>query len=182
MEKMLLHACCGPCSIYPSKFLRSQGRNFTLYHFNPNIHPYQEFKRRLATLRDFAEAEGLPLSVDKSYDLEGFLQRALAEPVSRCHYCYRARLDRAAEYAKEEGYSAFSTTLLGSPYQDHEEIKKAGLEAAERHNVEFAYFDWRDGFSECTAVSTARGMYRQPYCGCIFSERDRYEKKRRQHA
>ncbi len=181
MKSILLHACCGPCSIYPSGFLQENGYQPELYYFNPNIHPYQEFKRRLAALHDFAQVEKLPLIVDKNYDLEVFLRGALAEPELRCYYCYRIRMRKTAEYAKNNGYDSFSSTLLGSPYQRHEDIKKAAEEAAGLYGVKFSYFDFRDGFSICTKVSREREMYRQAYCGCIFSERDRYEKKRKEN-
>lgn len=114
---ILLHACCGPCSCYPTKELTAEGHTFTMYYFNPNIHPYKEFKRRLNTLREFCEARHYPLVADKSYPLEDTLRGMLSEPTVRCAYCYRVRLEMAARYAKEHGFDAFSTTLLVSPYQ-----------------------------------------------------------------
>lgn len=178
-DKMLLHACCGPCSIYPSHHLREIEQAFALYFFNPNIHPHREFKKRLLTLREFCELEKLELIVDKSYPLEDFLRNALAEPKSRCYYCYKVRMLKTAEYAKEQGFTSFASTLLGSPYQQHEEIKKLAQEASDIFDIEFRYFDFRQGFAWGTQVSKDREMYRQGYCGCIFSERDRYEKKKK---
>lgn len=175
--KLLLHACCGPCSIYPSELLNSENVDFTLYFFNPNIHPYQEFKKRLRTLREFAEAEKIKLVVDKSYPLEEFLQNALNEPEKRCYYCYRARMRQTAKFAAENNFDAISTTLLGSPYQMHESIKEACFEAAEMYGVGFEYYDFKSGFFDGAEISKQRGMYRQSYCGCVMSERDRYEKK-----
>jgi predicted adenine nucleotide alpha hydrolase (AANH) superfamily ATPase len=177
--KLLLHACCAPCSIFPSGFLRGEKRDFALYFFNPNIQPYQEFKRRLAALREFAAADGLELVVDKSYPLEEFLASALCEPILRCHYCYRLRMRKTAEFAADNGYGAFSTTLLGSPYQRHDEIACFARAAAEEFGARFEYYDFRPGFCEGAQISRERLIYRQPYCGCVFSERDRYEKKRK---
>lgn len=179
VDKMLLHACCGPCSIYPVELLRGLDSEFSLFFFNPNIHPYQEFKRRLRTLREFCEEERLRLIVDKSYPLEDFLKCSLQEKVSRCHYCYKVRMFKVAQYAKENGFTSFSATLLGSPYQDHDYIKKIAQEAADIFEVRFEYFDFRSGFAKGAEISKAKDMYRQSYCGCIFSERDRYEKRKK---
>lgn len=174
---ILLHVCCGPCSIYPILSLTKQGHSFTLYNYNPNIHPYKEFKRRLATLREYAESMKYKLIVDKGYPLEECLRGMLEEPTVRCAYCYRIRLESAARYAKENGYDAFSTTLLVSPYQKHDLIIQIANEAAQKYQIDFYYEDFREGYQEGVEISLRREMYRQPYCGCIFSERDRYEKK-----
>ena len=178
---ILLHVCCGPCSIYPTKHLTAEQHNFTLYYFNPNIHPYKEFKKRLNTLRDYCQLKHYKLIVDKSYPLEKTLTGMLQEPTVRCAYCYRVRLEKAAEYAKAHGFDAFSSTLLVSPYQRHELIKTTAQAAAEKYAMPFYYEDFRTGYQEGAEISLRLGMYRQPYCGCVFSERDRYEKKPRIH-
>ena len=113
--KLLLHACCGPCACYPAEKLLVDGKAFDILYFNPNIHPYKEFKRRLNALRELCEKKRYKLIVDKSYPLETCVQGMLDEPVIRCAYCYRVRMRYAAQYAKENGYDAFSTTLLVSP-------------------------------------------------------------------
>jgi epoxyqueuosine reductase len=174
---ILLHACCGPCSIYPTKKLAEDGNNFTVYYFNPNIHPYKEFKHRLNTLREYCQLKKYKLVVDKSYPLEQCLQGMLSEATVRCAYCYRTRLEAAAIYAKENGFEAFSTTLLVSPYQKHALIKTIAQEASQKYAIPFYYEDYRLGYQEGVDVSLELEMYRQPYCGCVFSERDRYEKK-----
>lgn len=174
---ILLHVCCGPCSIYPTKHLGEEGKNFTLYYFNPNIHPYREFKKRLNTLREYCQLKRYKLVADKSYPLEQTVAGMLNEQGVRCAYCYRVRLEKAAEYAKANGYDAFSSTLLVSPYQKHEMIKATALAAAQKYDIPFYYEDFRTGYQEGAEISIRLGMYRQPYCGCIFSERDRYEKK-----
>jgi predicted adenine nucleotide alpha hydrolase (AANH) superfamily ATPase len=176
-ERLLLHACCGPCAITPTEWLRGAGLDFTLYFFNPNIQPYQEFKRRLSALRMWAAAAGAELLVDDAYPLEEFLASALAAPGERCLYCYRLRLGRAAEFAAGNGFAAFTSTLLGSPYQDHAALLSAGQAAAARAAVYFAYYDFRPGFYAGAEKSRQLGLYRQGYCGCVFSERDRYRKK-----
>lgn len=180
--RMLLHVCCGPCSVYPVKYLQTEHPEYELtgYFYNPNIHPYKEFIRRLDTLQTFAEKIGLAnLIIDDSYTLEEFLQAALAAPGGRCTYCYELRMCQTARYAKEHGFDCFSTTLLVSPYQQHELIVAAAEKAAAAESVRFQYLDFRPGYQEGVTISRELEMYRQPYCGCVFSERDRYCKPRK---
>lgn len=176
---ILMHVCCGPCSCYPTKHLQEAGQDFTLLFYNPNIHPYKEFKHRLNTLREFCQLKKYKLVVDKSYPLEECVRGMLDEPTVRCAYCYRVRMEYAARYAKENGFDAFSTTLLVSPYQKHDLLKEIAQTAAEKYDIPFYYEDFRTGYQEGVEISLALEMYRQPYCGCVFSERDRYEKKKK---
>ena len=175
--KLLLHACCGPCACYPAEKLLADGKAFDILYFNPNIHPYKEFKRRLNALRELCEKKRYKLIVDKSYPLEDCVRGMLAEPTIRCAYCYGVRMRYAARYAKENGYDAFSTTLLVSPYQKHELIIQMAEEAAKEFDIPFYYEDFRAGYQRGVDISLELELYRQPYCGCVFSERDRYEKK-----
>lgn len=175
--KILLHTCCGPCSIFPTMRLADEGHEFSLYYFNPNIHPYKEFKRRLNTLREYALLKKYTLIVDKNYPLEECVRGMLDEPTVRCAYCYRVRLEKTAIYAKENDFEAFSTSLLVSPYQKHDLIKLIAEEIAAKVGIPFYYEDYRNGYQEGVDVSKELEMYRQPYCGCVFSERDRYEKR-----
>ena len=179
--KLLLHACCGPCACYPTEKLVGEGQDLTILYFNPNIHPYKEFKQRLSTLREFCEKKQLPLIFDKAYPLEETLRGMCAEPL-RCTYCYRVRMEYAAKMAKEQGFDAFSTTLLVSPYQKHELIKKIAQEAGEKYGIPFYYEDFRPGYQRGVDISLELGLYRQQYCGCVFSERDRYEMKKQPKA
>ena len=172
--KLLLHACCGPCACYPTKMLKSQDVDFTLLYYNPNIHPYKEFKRRLSALRELAEKQDYRLIIDKTYPLEECVKGMLKEPIVRCAFCYRMRLRYTAKYAADHGFTAFSTTLLYSPYQKHELIVQTAKAAEEEFGVEFYYQDWRPYYQEGVDISLTLGLYRQPYCGCVFSERDRY--------
>ena len=172
--KLLLHVCCGPCACYPTRVLAEQGADFTLLYYNPNIHPYKEFKRRLSELRELAEKQDYRLIIDKTYPLEECVKGMLEEPGVRCAFCYRMRLRYTAKYAADHGFTAFSTTLLYSPYQKHDLVVKAAKAAAEEFGVAFYYQDWRPHYQEGVDISLALRLYRQPYCGCVFSERDRY--------
>ena len=166
--KLLLHACCGPCACYPTEKLTRDGVDFSILYFNPNIHPYKEFKQRLSTLREFCEKKEYDLIINKSYPLEECLRGMLHEyeiGSVRCAYCYRVRLRYAAQFAKEHGYDAFSTTLLVSPYQKHELIKREAQAAAAEFGIPFFYEDWRGGYQRGVDISLELGLYRQQYCG-----------------
>jgi predicted adenine nucleotide alpha hydrolase (AANH) superfamily ATPase len=170
----LIHICCANCAIYPVKMLREQGHSLTGFFFNNNIHPYQEFARRLDTVRDYAEQVSLPVVYDERYLLEDFLGQVGLSPKTRCDYCYRSRMEETARKAIEEGFDAFTTSLLYSRYQQHEKIRTLGEELARSYGIPFLYQDFRTGWREGIDISKAMGLYRQQYCGCIYSEKDRY--------
>lgn len=175
--RTLLHICCGPCAIYPVDLLREQGHQLTGYFCNPNIHPYTEWLKRRETLAGYAARVDLPTIFDEDYDLEEFLRSVVHREVHRCSFCYGLRLRRAAAVARRGNFDAFSTTLLVSPYQKHELIREIGVAVGEEYGIPFNYVDFRSGFKDATAKSRELQMYRQQYCGCIYSERDRYHKK-----
>jgi predicted adenine nucleotide alpha hydrolase (AANH) superfamily ATPase len=177
MMKIFLHVCCAPCAVYPFFRLREQGMAPTGYFYNPNIHPYQEYKKRLDTVREFSLRVGLDVLYRDGYDLDEFLTLAAGKGVHRCEHCYRMRLDAVGRAAREKGFSLFTTTLLYSKYQKHDLIAGVAREAAAEHRIEFFYEDFRQGWREGIFESKAMGLYRQQYCGCIYSERDRYRKK-----
>ena len=172
---ILLHICCGPCSLYPLATLRTAGHNVTGFFYNHNIHPYQEYARRLGAVREMAEHEELALIMRNDYDLEGFLANVAHSPESRCSYCYTSRMRATAAAAAEHGFEAFSASLLYSRYQRHEEIRELGEQAAREYGVAFHYEDFRPGWQEGIRLSKELGLYRQQYCGCIYSEKERYQ-------
>ena len=174
---VLLHLCCGPCTIFPLTALREQGFAVQGYFHNPNIHPFREFKQRLATLEDLARRTSLPVEYEREYGLREYLRRVVFHEEDRCPLCYRMRLAATAKKARELGAEAFSTTLLYSRYQRHETIRALGEELARQFGVPFYYEDFRVGWQEGIDASLEMGLYRQPYCGCIYSEQERYDKK-----
>ena len=179
---LLLHMCCGPCSCYPVKLLREQGIEPTGYFFNPNIHPYKEWDMRLKAAEEFAARSEMKIITDKHYMLRDFLRRALAaEQVEngRCRMCYTWRLEETARYAAENGFDAFTSTLFYSIYQQHELMKETAEHFAKVYGVKFHYEDFRPGWQEGIDMSVEMGLYRQPYCGCIFSEEERYSRELR---
>jgi predicted adenine nucleotide alpha hydrolase (AANH) superfamily ATPase len=170
---LLLHVCCGPCMTVVHETLSGEGFTVTGYFYNPNIHPWKERERRLTALSEYASDRGIPLDVDNGYPLEENL-RMLLDAENRCSACFQDRLSATAARASQLGIPGFSTTLSVSPYQDQALIRLAGSAAGELHGVEFVYRDFRDLYRESVRLSREAGMYRQPYCGCVFSERDRY--------
>ena len=179
---LLLHMCCGPCSCYPVKVLREQGIEPTGYFFNPNIHPYKEWDMRLKAAEEFAARSEMKIITDKHYMLRDFLRRALAaEQVEngRCRMCYTWRLEETARYAAENGFDAFTSTLFYSIYRQHELMKETAEHFAKVYGVKFHYEDFRPGWQEGIDMSMEMGLYRQPYCGCIFSEEERYSRELR---
>ncbi len=179
--KILLHLCCGPCTIFPLRILREGGAEVHGFFYNPNIHPYQEFQRRLQTLEDFAAAVGLPLTVLRSYDLEDFLRLVVYREAERCRFCYALRLQATARLAQEQGFDAFSSTLLYSRYQQHDRIREIGRQIGREAGIPFHYADFRLGWREGIEEAKRLGMYRQQYCGCIYSEKDRYYRQGKAH-
>ena len=176
MERVLLHICCAPCSVRCIDTLRSEGIEPVGYWYNPNIHPYTEYRNRKETLIAHAAAVGLRLEINNAYALRPFLRAVYPDFANRCETCYRLRLDETARYAAEHGFEAFTTTLLISPYQNHELIVHVAEEAAQKHGVSFLYRDFRPSFREGQEFAREQSYYMQKYCGCIFSEEERYRK------
>jgi len=176
-RKLLLHACCAPCTIYPLERLIRSGWQVTVYFYNPNIHPFTEFETRFEALREYCDSQNTPLIADADYDVYDFVRRAGIDDGARCRACYRMRLGQTIRRAVQDGFDAATTTLLFSVYQDHEAIRGLGEELSHDTGVDFYYEDFRPGWDEGQRLSRNLGVYRQKYCGCIFSEQNRYEKK-----
>ena len=171
--KVLLHICCAPCTLYPLDALRREGAAVTGFFYNPNIHPSEEYGRRLEALRDYARAADLDLRVRDEYGLVPFLREVVFHEADRCRRCYSLRLAEAAREAAALGADAFTTTLLYSVYQDHETVRRIGEEQGRRAGVAWLYRDFRAGWKEGVRRSRELGLYRQKYCGCIYSEMER---------
>lgn len=174
--KILLHICCAPCAIYPIKILRMEDFDIMGFFYKHNIHPYMECIRRLETLQSYAATIDLDVIYQEGYDLEGFLQNAVFRESERCSYCYYERLRSTALMAKRGKFDYFSTTLLYSKFQKHDKLKSIGEEIGKSVGVRFYYQDFRTGWKEGVEASKRLGLYRQQYCGCIYSEKERYFK------
>lgn len=177
--RILLHCCCGPCAIFPVQALQAKGHEVTGFFYNPNIHPYKEYEKRLENFLIFAHQAGIKTLVKDDYDLDGFLRLAAGRESQRCIYCYEMRLRETAREAREQGYDGFCTSLLVSPYQNQENIMATGRAAGSAWGIPFYEEDFRPGYRTGVQASKDMGLYRQPYCGCIYSERDRYRKEKK---
>jgi len=176
MTTILVHACCGPCATYVVKHLQEQGFYVTLYWYNPNIHPYREHQRRLEAIQQYSQITGVPLIMQEGYDMIRYFREVVGHESERCADCYRLRLMKTAEIACQNSIDAFTTTLLISPYQNHRLIHKMGDEAAQTHGMTFQFEDFSSGFRESHNMSRELGLYHQGYCGCVYSEWERYGK------
>ncbi len=177
--KILLHICCGPCAIYPVRILREEDFEVEGFFYNPNIHPYSEYIRRNEAAIAAGERLGLEV-IHYRYDFENFLAE-----MSRCssreeqhRLCWRIRLEETAKAAVRMGIGNFTTTLLSSPYQDIEEIKKLGDAIAAKEGLQFLSRNFRRGFAESHKISREWQLYHQNYCGCIYSEKEAIDKRR----
>jgi predicted adenine nucleotide alpha hydrolase (AANH) superfamily ATPase len=174
---VLLHICCGPCAIYPLAAMRDQGIMVHGFFYNPNIHPYREFRKRIEAVEQLASRLSLPVDYHREYGLREYLRRVVYHEESRCGLCYEMRLGVAVKQAIQMKADAFSTTLLYSRYQSHELIRYQAEQLAKQHQIPFYYHDFREGWQQGIDLSREMGLYRQSYCGCIYSEQERYDKR-----
>jgi predicted adenine nucleotide alpha hydrolase (AANH) superfamily ATPase len=172
--KVLLHICCANCAIYPIKSIREKGLEVMGFFYRHNIHPYMECLRRQEALQSYAGQINLKVIYQQGYDLEGFIQNVVFRESERCNYCYHDRLRSTALLAKRGKFDYFSTTLLHSKHQKHELIRSMGESIGKSAGIEFLYQDFREGWKEGIECSKQMGLYRQQYCGCIYSEKERF--------
>ena len=174
--KLLLHICCAPCANQCIDSLRAEGQEVTGFWYNPNIHPFTEYRARRNCLREYAQSIDLKLLERDEYALRPFV-RAVAEDIGgRCAVCYALRFEAAAETAAREGFDSFTSSLFISPYQQHELMREVAERAAANHGVTFLYRDFRPYFRDGQQRARELGFYMQKYCGCVFSEEERYRK------
>lgn len=170
--KLLLHICCAPCSAACIKVLRENNINVTGYWYNPNIHPYKEYENRLNALKEYSKLIDLKVIYYDYYGLREFTTNVINDLNNRCEYCYYSRMENVVKYAKENGYDAFTTTLLVSPYQNHEMIIEIAEELAKQYDIKFIYQDFREGYRIGQQMAREAGIYMQKYCGCVYSEEE----------
>ncbi len=183
-NKVLLHICCAPCAEYPLKALREEGFEVSGFFVNPNIHPQEEHDKRLKNVLLFSEIKDIDVEIDDSYQEDKWRAFPTMDKKAHCLSCYSLRMNLAAAYAAKNGFKRFTTALLVSPWQNYDAIVAAGKLAAKRHGIEFLVRDFRDGYREGQEMAREDGLYRQKYCGCIYSLgetnpkfRDRYLKE-----
>jgi predicted adenine nucleotide alpha hydrolase (AANH) superfamily ATPase len=182
---LLLHACCGPCSSYVIEYL-SGIFDITVFYYNPNIYPPAEYERRLSELKNFlprfppaiqnkvklVEAPYNPQEFYDAVDVAGNPElKTEPERGERCRRCYLLRMQKSFDYARENGFDYFTTTLSISPYKDTEKINTIGHTFVSVNKTHYlpADFKKKSGFLRSTQLSREYGLYRQDYCGCVFS-------------
>ncbi len=186
VPSLLLHSCCGPCSSYCIEYL-SQFFNITVFYYNPNIYPDEEYYHRVKEQQRFINEFPTKHSVsfiEGDYDKESFYEIAKGledepEKGGRCHMCYDLRLRRTAEVAKEKGFDFFATTLTISPMKDSSVLNEIGNRIGDEIGVKWLFSDFkkREGYKRSTELSKEYNMYRQDYCGCVFSYKERQASK-----
>jgi len=168
-----MHICCSNCSLYPLRSLLKKGIDVKGFWFNPNVHPLPEYQERLASLRTLERIWGLDIEYRDHYGLDDFLREIGDPEKNRCIRCYAMRLEETARTARKMGLHGFTTSLLVSPYQQFGAIVDAGRELERRYSIPFYIEDFRVGYRDSIPLSRELGLYRQRYCGCIFSEKER---------
>ena len=182
VPSLLLHSCCAPCSSYCISCL-AEHFHVTVFYYNPNIYPPEEFRMRAAEQKRFIEQypTKYPVSyIEAPYEAERFYEMArgmedVPEGGERCFACYEMRLRRSAEYALAHGFDFFTTTLSISPLKNAQKLNEIGAKLADEYAIRYLYSDFKkkDGYKKSTEISKEYEMYRQYYCGCVFSKRDR---------
>ena len=172
--RILIHACCANCLLYPLKSLESKFSEIYVYWYNPNIHPYQEYLKRLDALKRLEREKELKVIYNDEYDVVKFLRDVAFREAKRCEICYYMRLSRCASVAKRGNFDLFTSTLLYSKHQKHKLILSIAEEISKEKGVEFYYEDFRKGWRDGIEESLQLGLYRQNYCGCIYSEQERF--------
>lgn len=176
---LLLHICCAPCASGVIRKLSADGGfSVTGYYYNPNIHPEEENKARAKSVEALSRDENFPVIIENTVMLDYWKEKLEGEKERRCETCYAIRLDQIAKTAKEKGFEAFTTSLLISPWQNHEKIRELGEAAAKKHGIHFEYQDFRPFYREGKNEAYRRGYYLQKYCGCVYSYHESDHKKK----
>lgn len=171
---VLIHSCCAHCAAYTVDYWLQQGYEVSALWYNPNIHPYMEHQHRLEAMQSLAQEMGLPLIVAEGYDIIDYFHQVVGHESQRCQYCFRLRLSKTMETAHRMGFDAFTTTLLISPHQKHDLLREIGSDLAREGGIDFLYADLRKRYSDSRRMTKGLNLYRQQYCGCVYSEWERY--------
>ena len=174
MKSVLVHSCCAHCAAYTVDYWRRQGYEVSALWYNPNIHPYMEHQHRLEAMKSLAQEVSLPLIITEGYDIIDYFRQVTGHESQRCQYCFRLRLLKTAETAHQTGFNAFTTTLLISPHQKHDLLREIGNKLAKEKGIDFLYADLRKRYSDSRRTTKGLSLYRQQYCGCVYSEWERY--------
>ena len=175
--KLLLHQCCGPCSVFPIDVIKNSGFEVFGFFYNPNVHPIAEFYKRLCCTKQVNDFYKIKNILNEEYNLQRFVRDTAFRESNRCNYCYSLRIEKTVKVARKGKFDAFTTTLLYSKFQNHELIKEICESVAKKYKIKFFYHDFREGWKNGIEISKDLNLYRQQYCGCIFSEGERFGKE-----
>lgn len=168
--KLLLHICCAPCAAaIVEKMQKKPEIDLSGYYYNPNIHPLEEHDKRKRSVEALSADFRFPVDFRDEDGLEFWRNRLGENKELRCSTCYSIRLNEAAKHAMEKGFDAFTTSLLISPYQNHELIRARGEQLAEKFGLQFYYEDFRELYRRGREIARGKGYYMQKYCGCMYS-------------
>ncbi len=182
VPRLLLHSCCAPCSSYVLEYL-SKYFKITIFFYNPNIYPLEEYSRRVVEQKRFISELKVEHEIDfieGKYDTENFYEISKGlenerEGGTRCFKCYELRLKEAAAIAKDKGYDYFTTTLSISPHKNAQKLNEIGQKLGTEYNIKYLYSDFKkkEGYKRSIELSNEYNLYRQDYCGCVFSKNER---------
>ncbi|MFC2069513.1 epoxyqueuosine reductase QueH, partial [Chloroflexota bacterium] len=178
LKSVLVHVCCAHCAAYTITYWWQQGYEVSTLWYNPNIHPYLEHQQRLEAMQSIAQIIQSPLLITEKYDIANYFRQVTGHDTHRCQYCFRIRLLKTAETAQELSFNAFTTTLLISPQQKHELLLETGKQLSKDKGIEFLYVDLRTHYSDSCHITKPFNLYRQQYCGCVYSKRERYSNRK----
>ena len=175
-KRILLHICCGPCAIYPIQILKQEGFEILGLYYNPNIHPLKEYLKRKQALQTVSKEYNIKVIYkDDEYNPINYFREVIYRENNRCFYCYHMRIEKTISIARRGKFDYFTTTLLYSKFQKHDTISTLCKDLSVNKGVKFYYHDFREGWKIGIEESKNLGIYRQQYCGCIFSEFERYK-------
>lgn len=174
--KILLHLCCAPCAVYPFLKLREEFEELMGFWYNPNIHPFLEYQKRLEAVKLWAKKEKVRIIYKDEYDLKGFLRMVVYRESKRCFLCYELRLRQTAIFARKGKFDYFGSTLMISPHQDQKLLRELMEALAKEYGVKPYLREIEEGWRKGRELSKKMGLYHQKYCGCIYSEAERYQK------
>ena len=173
-DSILIHCCCAHCTAYTVDYWRRQGYELTAFWYNPNIHPYREHQQRLKAMKSLAGELQFPLVINDDYEMKKYFNRVVGNEGQRCRYCFQLRLQKTAEAAIELGFKAFTSSLLISPHQKHDLLLEVGNTIAKDMDINYLYTDLRKRYSDSRRITKPLGLYRQQYCGCVYSKWERF--------
>ncbi len=176
--RILVHICCAPCALHCFPRIKEEFEEVFGFWYNPNIHPFIEYKKRLDSVKNWAEKTGIRVIYQEKYELKDFLREVVYRESKRCSICYYLRFKKTAIFARRGKFDYFGSTLLSSPHQNYDLMRAIAEEVAREYSIKPYLKPYREGWKESRELSKKMGLYHQQYCGCIYSEEERFKGKK----